>query len=119
MWGSRRPKRFRFGPCSTRIFILFAPVGGVPVLFQVTDERGAEMALCLLASVQRHVAAKQVERLLPDAESSPVVRGAYHAGTRVLLHGFRRGKRRGQPARVPRWAGAARPVSPLHGAVRS
>src|SRR6476660_6794324 len=77
MCGSRRPKIFRFGPCSTRIFILLAPVGGVPVLFQVADERGAEMTLCLLASVHRHVAAEQVERLLPGAERAPVARGAY------------------------------------------
>src|SRR3954466_9072388 len=77
MCGSRRPKRLRFGPCSTRIFILLAPVGRVPVLFQIADERGAEMALCLLASVHRHVAAEQVEGFLPGADRAPVARGAH------------------------------------------
>src|SRR5215510_6055319 len=87
MCGSRRPKRLRFGPCRTRIFMLLSPVRGVPVFLEVRDERGTEMALRLLACVHRHVAAEEVERFLPRAECAPVARGADHSGTRQLLHG--------------------------------
>src|ERR1700740_3552527 len=40
---------------------------GIPVSFQVGDQRRAEMAVGLLAGVHRHVAAKQIERLLAGA----------------------------------------------------
>src|SRR3954454_7032034 len=79
MGGSRRPKRLWFGAGSTSIFIFLAPVGRVPVLFEIADERGAEMALCLLPSVHRHVAAEQVEGLLPGTDRAPVARGAHDA----------------------------------------
>jgi len=39
-------------------------VGGIPVLFEVADERGAEVAEGLLARVRGHVGAEEVERLL-------------------------------------------------------
>src|ERR1700719_385822 len=38
------------------------------------------MAIGLFASVYGHIAAKQVERLLGDAESAPVANGTHHTG---------------------------------------
>src|SRR5712691_10758166 len=59
---------------------------GIPVSFQVGDQRGAEMAGGLLSGVHRHVAAKEIERLLADAEGAPVAGGAHHAGAGQLFN---------------------------------
>src|SRR4051812_5700417 len=44
----------------------------IPVLLEVPDERGAQMAVRLLAAVRGHVLAKDVERLRRHAHRPPV-----------------------------------------------
>src|SRR5271155_5313100 len=54
----------------------------VPMALEIGNQRGAEMAIGLLAAVDCHVAAKQIQRLLADADSPPVAHGAHDSGTR-------------------------------------
>src|SRR5712692_11711612 len=84
MCGSRRPNRLRFGPCSTRIFS-GAACRSIPVPLEVGYERGAEVAVRLLAGVHRHVAPEGVERLLAGAERAAVAGGAHHSGAGETL----------------------------------
>src|SRR3954451_24819898 len=58
-----------------------ASLVGTPVLLEVADERGAEVADRLLAAVHGHVLAEDVERLLADAERLPVGAPAAPSGT--------------------------------------
>src|SRR5690349_12937369 len=60
-------------------------VAGIPVLLEVADERGAEVAEGLLARVGRHVGAKQVERLLAGPQRAAVRGGVDQAGAREEL----------------------------------
>ena len=53
---------------------------GAPVLLEVADQRGAEVADRLLAAVDRHVLAEDVERLLADPQRAPVGDAADRAG---------------------------------------
>src|SRR4051812_19702170 len=61
-----------------------ASLVGTPVLLQVADQRGAEVAVGLLARVDAHVFAEDVQRLLADAQGAPVGDAADRAGTREL-----------------------------------
>ncbi len=54
---------------------------GVPIAFQIGDQRRAEMARGLLACIDRHVTAKHIERLLGNAKGSPIAGGADHTRT--------------------------------------
>src|SRR6516162_6899745 len=56
------------------------PAGRAPVLFEVTDQCLAEMALGLFAGVHCAVAAEDVQRLRPNAQRTTVVDGADCAG---------------------------------------
>src|SRR5215213_11549252 len=62
------------------------PLLRVPVLFEIADQRGREMAIGLLACVHRHVAAEGVERFFGDAKGAPVARRADHAGACEIAH---------------------------------
>src|SRR5438132_421852 len=55
------------------------PRGGVPVLLEVPDQLPAVVAEGLLATVDRHVLAEHIERLLADAHRLAVAGGAHHA----------------------------------------
>ena len=57
------------GSCSAGLQITGseAALVGVPVLFEVADERGAQVAIGLLAAEGGHVLPEDVERLRPDA----------------------------------------------------
>src|SRR4051794_38329989 len=61
-----------------------ASLVGTPVLLEVADQRRAEVARGLLAGVDGHVLAEDVERLLPDPERAPVGCPAHRAGARQL-----------------------------------
>src|SRR5260221_6911692 len=52
----------------------------VPMALEIGDQRWAEMAIRLLARVDRHIAAKGVERFLGDAKGPAVACGADHPG---------------------------------------
>ena len=58
---------------------------GVPVLFEVADERRAEVTVRLLAAEGRHVLPEEVERLGADAQGAPVARGVHEARARQRL----------------------------------
>ena len=70
----------------------------VPVLFQIGDQRRAEMAIGLLSGIDRHVAAERVERLFADAEGAPVAGGADHARAGEILDRARDRRRPPRPA---------------------
>src|SRR5262249_28846732 len=57
---------------------------GAPVLLQVADQRGAEVAERLLAGVGRHVFAKGIQRFLTNAEGPPVRDAADRARARQV-----------------------------------
>src|SRR5262245_15087150 len=63
----------------------------VPVTLQVADQRRTEVAIGLLARIDREVRAEHVEWLLSDADRPPVPGRATHAGIREpssdALHG--------------------------------
>src|SRR6185369_9891637 len=58
----------------------------VPVALEIGDQRRAEVAVGLLARVDREVGAERVERLLGDAKRAPVSGRTHHAGTGQPLH---------------------------------
>src|SRR5213595_2624623 len=58
------------------------PLLRVPVLFQIANQRGREMAVGLLAGIHGHVTAELIERLLCNAKRAAIARGADHAGIR-------------------------------------
>src|SRR6187200_106191 len=62
-----------------------ATLVGVPVLFEVANERRAEVAVRLLAAEGRHVLPKEVERLGADAQGAPVARGVHETRARQRL----------------------------------
>src|SRR5258708_27605178 len=51
----------------------------VPVPLEIGDQRRAEMAIGLLARIDRHIAAEGVERFLRDAEGAAIAGGAHHS----------------------------------------
>ena len=53
----------------------------VPLALEIGDQRRAEMAIGLIARVGGEIAAKQIERLLADADGAAVRRGADRART--------------------------------------
>src|SRR4051794_5367481 len=55
------------------------PVLRVPVPFQISDERGAENTIGLVARIGGGVAAEEVERLLRDAKGAAIADGAGRA----------------------------------------
>ena len=57
----------------------------VPVLFEVAHERGAEMAVGLLAAERGHVLPEDVERLCPDPQRAPVPGGVHEPRARQRL----------------------------------
>src|SRR4051812_11422314 len=59
-----------------------AALVGTPVLLEVVDQGGAEVAECLLAGVDGHVLAERLERLLADPQRAPVGHAAHRAGRR-------------------------------------
>ncbi len=67
---------------------LAAAVRGVPVSLEVGNQRRAEVAVRLLARVDRHVAAEGVEWFLFDAQRPPVAGGADHARAGEFLNKF-------------------------------
>src|SRR5437899_8434426 len=56
-----------------------------PVLLEVGDQRGAEVAVRLLERVCGEITAEQVERFLRHAKRAPVSRRAHHARSGELL----------------------------------
>src|SRR5207344_177013 len=58
----------------------------VPVALEIGDQRRAEVAVGLLARIDREIGAEHVERLLGDAERAPVSGRAYDAGTGQPMH---------------------------------
>src|SRR3954452_2641126 len=48
------------------------PLLRVPVLLEIGDQRRGEVAIGLLARINRHVAAELIERLLRHADGTPV-----------------------------------------------
>src|SRR5262245_46061608 len=72
------------GSCSARLQITVSESSLVsaPVLFEVAHERGAEMAVDLLAAERRHVLPEEVERLCPDSQCAPVAGGVHEPGAR-------------------------------------
>src|SRR4051794_11990254 len=50
------------------------PLLRVPVLLEIGDQRRREVAISLLACVNRHVAPELIERLLRHADGTPVTR---------------------------------------------
>src|SRR5882672_6774543 len=52
----------------------------VPMALEIGDQRRAEMAIGLLARVDRHIGAKSVERFLGDTKGPAVACGADHPG---------------------------------------
>src|SRR6185437_1633533 len=71
--------RGRHDARSLRLEPLALPVLGVPVPFEIRNQRGAEMALRLLARIDGAVAAEQIERLLGDAKRTAIADGADRA----------------------------------------
>src|SRR5208337_4715660 len=65
-------------PCASPARLDFS-LCRVPVFFQIRDQCRAEMAIGLLAAIDRHVAAENVERFFADAEDAPITGGADHA----------------------------------------
>src|SRR5438046_393044 len=57
-----------------------AALMGAPVLLEVADQRRAEVARRLLARVDRHVLAEDVERLLADPQRATVGDAGDRAG---------------------------------------
>ena len=51
----------------------------VPMVFEIGDQRRAEMAIGLLAGIDRHVVAKHIERFLRDADGAAVAGCAHYA----------------------------------------
>src|SRR3954464_14275949 len=58
------------------------PLLRVPVFFQIADQRRGEVAVGLLARVDRHVPAELIEGLLRDTKRAPVAGRAHDAGIR-------------------------------------
>src|SRR5215471_14870270 len=58
---------------------------GVPVLFEICNQCRAEMTVGLLTTIDSHIAAENIERLLADAEGAPVAGGADHARRREIV----------------------------------
>jgi hypothetical protein len=50
------------------------------MLLEIGDQRRAEMAVGLLAGIERTVLAEQVERLLAEPEGAAIADGANYAG---------------------------------------
>src|SRR5665213_2887073 len=55
------------------------------MFFEIGDQRRAEMAIGLLAAIDRHVAAEHIERLLTDTKGAPVAGRADHARTGEII----------------------------------
>src|SRR5262249_54961295 len=51
----------------------------VPVLFEIGDQRGREVAIGLLARVDRHIAAELIERFLRHTKRTPVASRTHNA----------------------------------------
>src|SRR6185437_15136943 len=58
----------------------------IPVLLEIANQRGAEVAVGLLARERGHVLAEDVERLLPDADPAAVGGGRDEPGRGQRLH---------------------------------
>src|SRR3954470_17183703 len=58
----------------------------VPVALEIGNQRRAEVAVGLLARIDREVGAEHVEGLLGDAERAPVSGRAHDAGTGQPVH---------------------------------
>ena len=76
-----------------------ATLMGAPVLLEVADQRGAEVADGLLAAVCRHVGAEDVQRLLADPQRAPVGDAGDRAGARQMRARCARSPRPSRPAR--------------------
>jgi hypothetical protein len=59
---------------------------GVPISLKIRNQRRAEMTRGLFARINRHVAAKHIERFLRDPERAPIAGSADDAGTRKTVH---------------------------------
>jgi hypothetical protein len=62
-----------------------APVG-VPISLKIRNQRRTEMTRGLFARINRHVAAKHIERFLRDSERPPIAGSADDAGTCETVH---------------------------------
>jgi hypothetical protein len=60
-------------------------VSGIPVLFEVGDQLGAETAVCLLASVNRTILPKCIERLEPYTERTTISDEGSPSGAQDIL----------------------------------
>src|SRR5262245_9105126 len=67
------------------------PALRVPIALEIGDQGRAEVAVGLLARIDREIRSEGVERLLRHPEGAPVARRAHHAGTgEPLDHPFDR-----------------------------
>src|SRR4029079_9539362 len=71
IYRDHRVRPLRVGPVMTKEGSHFSLLR-VPVLLEIGDQRRREMAIGLLARVDRHVAAELVERLLRDTDGTAV-----------------------------------------------
>ncbi len=76
----RRAARCEEAVSYTHLDVYKRQLLGVPVALEIGDQGRAEMAVGLLARIDREIGAEHVERLLGDAEGAPVARRADRAG---------------------------------------
>jgi hypothetical protein len=60
------------------------PIMRVPLALEIGDERGAEMAIGLVAGVGREIVAKRIERFLADLQRAAVRGGADRTGSDIV-----------------------------------